>query len=316
MRALPPITTVAVLGTGSMGTGIAAACAKSGFDVLFASRSRERAAASARRLSATTPPGRVQATEMTVAGIGRADLVIESVIEEEETKSALLERVESCVPDSTVVATNTSSLSIADMQQKLRAPGRFLGLHFLLPAEWTPLVEVIPGPATVRYVQQRCLRFVEGLGKQAILVSRERPGFVWNRLQFAMLREAVHLLTEGIASAEDIDRAVSLGLAPRWLAAGPLGTADLGGPELFAALATRLFPYLCGSGAPPAVLRDARGDAGVTNRTAVELAQLGRLRDEILRRLFEFLRSVEEQTELLPGESAAQQTDRHGASKA
>jgi 3-hydroxybutyryl-CoA dehydrogenase len=120
------------------------------------------------------------------------------------------------------------------------------------------VVEVIAGSRTDADAHERLVALVEGMGKHALVVRRDIPGFIWNRLQFAVLRECLHLLEEGVADAESIDAAVSDGLAPRWLAGGPLATADLGGVETFRSAAEQLFGVLSDAGTVPGRLDGAR----------------------------------------------------------
>ena len=152
--------------------------------------------------------------------------------------------MESWSPPDAILATNTSSLRIADIAAALTRPERFAGLHFLKPGHLTAVVEVVPGPATDAAVVADLGARAEAMGKAPLVVRADVPGFIWNRIQFAVLRECLHMLEAGVADAADIDAAVSDGLAPRWMAAGPLATADLGGLEVFATISAQLFPHL------------------------------------------------------------------------
>jgi 3-hydroxybutyryl-CoA dehydrogenase len=279
------INTVAVIGTGRMGFSIAAACAQGGFSVRIVSRSTERATAAARELNARQPSHPIVAETLNSERLSDVDLIIETIVEDFEAKADVLRAVESRVPKRTIIATNTSSLSITELKGILRTQERFVGLHFLYPANRTHLVEVITDPGCDAAVRQQCLQFVAHLGKRSISVAADTPGFVWNRLQFALLREALYLLDAGVASAEDIDKAVSIGLAPRWLTAGPLATADLGGVELFAALAERLFPSLSCANVPPESLLTAARGGGLRQLSDTQVDDLRQLRDAVLDRV-------------------------------
>jgi 3-hydroxybutyryl-CoA dehydrogenase len=186
----------------------------------------------------------VASAPLAEASFSATDLVIETVVEDAGIKTELLRAVERWLPDESLIATNTSSLSIGLLAAELRRPQRFAGFHFLYPAHLTGTVEVVPGPATMPAAVDRLARLAEQMGRTPLVLRRDVPGFVWNRLQFAILRECLYLLDEGLSDPATIDAAVSEGLAPRWLAAGPLATVDLGGLETFRRAAEQLFPVL------------------------------------------------------------------------
>ena len=249
-----------VLGTGSMAPEIAAALAAAGGPVVVCGRSPERAAQAARRATDLAGGGEITAMPLDAAAVARAGLVVETVAEDLAVKRELLARVEGWCPEDAVLATNTSSLRIADIASALARPERFAGLHFLKPGHLTAVVEVVPGPATGPEVVAALQARAEAMGKAALVVRADVPGVIWNRIQFAVLRECLHMLEAGVADAADIDAAVSDGLAPRWMAAGPLATADLGGLAVFATISGQLFPHLAdGHAAPSELTRRAEG---------------------------------------------------------
>jgi 3-hydroxybutyryl-CoA dehydrogenase len=253
-----PVVGVVVVGTGRMAPGIAAAAAGTGARVRVVGRNTERAKQAAARARNTC----VCAAALTAAAFKGADLVIETVIEDRRIKSALLSSIEAWIAAETIVVSNTSSLSIEDLARSLTHPKRFAGLHFLNPADLTPVVEVIAGPQTSRSTLKRLTSFAVRMGKTPLVVRKDTPGFIWNCLQFALLRECLRLLDEGVADISAIDAAVADGLAPRWLAAGPFGTADLGGLDTFRRAAQKLFPALAASGeVSPSLVRRAEDRA-------------------------------------------------------
>jgi 3-hydroxybutyryl-CoA dehydrogenase len=136
----------------------------------------------------------------------------------------------------------------------------------LNPADETLVVEVAGGTLSSDEAIDAGCRFVESLGKHPIRVQRDVKGYIWNRLQFAMLRECLHLLESGVADAADIDLAVTAGLAPRWLAAGPLATADLGGLQTFASISDQLFPVLDARTEGSELLRARASEGGSLRR--------------------------------------------------
>ena len=242
---------VVIVGTGRMAPGIAVACRHAGMDVRIAGRDAARAAAAAGEAGVAPAP-------LARESFDGATLVIETIVEDLAVKRELLARIEQWTAPDTVAATNTSSLSIDALAEALERPERFAGLHFLFPAERTDVVEVIAGSRTAADARELLIALVEGMGKHPLVLRRDIPGFIWNRLQFAVLRECLHLLEEGVADAESIDAAVSDGLAPRWLAGGPLATADLGGLETFRSVARQLFCVLSDAAAVPGRLDGER----------------------------------------------------------
>lgn len=243
-----------VVGTGSMGPEIAAAFAAAGFETRIAGRTAAGRADAARRATDLAGGRPVVSAPIDAPGFAEADVVVESIVEDLAAKHELLARIEPWCDPRAVIATNTSSLTIADIAAGLASPERFAGLHFLKPAHLTGVVEIIPGggtsPGTVEVLKDVAAQ----LGKAPLVARRDVPGFIWNRIQFAVLRECLHMLEAGVASAEDIDAAVADGLAPRWVAAGPLATADLGGLATFATICDLLFPHLANDVAAPAAI--------------------------------------------------------------
>jgi 3-hydroxybutyryl-CoA dehydrogenase len=192
-----------------------------------------------------------------------ADLVLESVPERTELKRELLAQAEAAMPDDAILATNTSSLPLDDLAEHLRRPERFLGLHWFNPAHLVPLVEVVPASATDPAIVDRSIAVLEVAGKRPLRLGRSVPGFVANRLQYALIREALQLLEDGVADAEGIDLVLTECLGPRWAVVGPLRSTDLAGVETAIAVARQLFPELA--------------DAREPQRVLLELAEQGRL---------------------------------------
>lgn len=256
--------TAVIVGTGLMAPGIAAAVATSGATVAIAGRRAEAARSAAERAGALSGT-QISAVGLDERGLSGATLVLETIAEDATAKAELLGQLESWLPQSAIIASNTSSLSLAALSDALAVPSRFAGLHFLNPANLTALVELTPAPATAPATVALLRRLVLAMGKRAIVLRHEVHGFVWNRLQAALLREALWLLAADVCDADDIDAAVSHGLAPRWVAAGPLATADLGGLETFSRICDQLFPLLAADQAAPAEIR-SRAQSGSSLR--------------------------------------------------
>lgn len=226
-----------VVGTGLTAPFLARAFAQAGARVALAGRSEERARAAAADAGCEWAP-------LSGEGLAGADLVVESVVEDAEVKRELLPRLEAWLSGRAILATNTSGLSIDLLGEGLARPERFAGYHFLTPAHQTAVVEVVAGSRTEQETVDALAAFGRRMGKRPILCRHDVPGFVWNRLQAALLREALHLVESGVADVESIDAAVSDGLAPRWLATGPFAIADLGNIDVWAAVARNVFPSL------------------------------------------------------------------------
>ncbi len=276
MPPAPPFRRAVVIGTGRMAPGLGAALVGAGCDVSVAGRvpGRARLAADA---AAQLAGREVGATGIDAEALAGADLVVENIVEDLTAKRELLQRIEPWLETGAVVASNTSSLRVGDMADGMERPGRLAALHFLFPAHRSPLVEVMPGPATDADVVERLVDLVRAMGRVPIQVRVDSTGLVWNRLQAALLREALQMLEDGVADAATIDACIELGLARRWVATGPLTTAELGGLDTFARVTTILFPDLSAATEPPERLR-----TGVRPMDDAARAAATRLREQAL----------------------------------
>jgi 3-hydroxybutyryl-CoA dehydrogenase len=256
------VNKIVVVGSGRMAPGIAAAGAATGSNVVVVGRSLDRANAAV-RTAAELGADRVEAATLDGGALDSADLVIETVVEDAAAKEAVLAEVETLAPPGAVLTTNTSGLRISALAAELRRPEQFAGLHFLYPAHLTGVVEVIPGVRTSSETIRSLEEVVRAMGKTPLSLTLDVAGGIWNRLQFALLREALFLLDSGVADPATIDAAVSDGLAPRWVASGPLATADLGGLDTFSRAAAAIMPTLDRSTDVPMSLRSrAQNRAG------------------------------------------------------
>jgi len=241
---LADVKTVAVIGAGTMGAGIAQTCAAAGLQVSMRDIEQRFVDGGFRRIREPLAK-RVERGKMTQAevdailsnirgavdlkeAVGGAQLVIEAIFEKMEIKKELYAELDRLCPTDVVFASNTSSLSITEMASATKRPDRVVGMHFFNPAPVMKLVEVIRGSETsddtVRLVRDLCTR----LGKDAVEV-KESPGFVVNRLLVPMMNEAFNLLQEGVASPEDIDKAMKLGTN---MPMGPFELADYTGLDI------------------------------------------------------------------------------------
>ena len=244
---------VAVVGAGTMGAGIARIFANGGARVRLMARRRESLEAARERLG----DSEVRTTTSLEEALDGAQLVVETIVEEAQPKRAVLARAEELAAPGALVTTNTSSLPLAALESGLQRPERFAGLHFLNPPELVEVVEVVGGERTAPSTLETLAGWMRKLGKAPIVVRRDTPGFVVNRLQYALLREAYALVDSGIASFEDVDRAVTHGLGARWAAIGPFETMDLAGLDVHAAVAANLWPQLSNTTEPSPSIAEA-----------------------------------------------------------
>jgi 3-hydroxybutyryl-CoA dehydrogenase len=200
--------------------------------------------------------GRIE-TRLDLGG-GPYDVVVETITEDLTAKRELLSRAEAMLAEDGVICSNTSSLAIEELAVAVEDPGRLAGWHWFHPADLIELVEIVPGDGTRPTTLDRLAAWSLTLGKTPIVLTRDTAGFVANRLQYALVREAYALVAEGVCSVADLDAAVTRGLGPRWSVIGPFATMDLAGLEVHAAVARRLFPLLSRRQDVPELLEEAR----------------------------------------------------------
>ena len=238
---------VVVAGAGTMGASLAQVYAQAGWETVLWNRSvsgLERAGdlialnqeAFVReglldKEESDALVGRIQMTTDRAA-FSDAALVVENIVEKLDAKQAFWAEISALVPEEALLATNTSGLKITEIAKACRHPERFMGQHWLNPPHLLPLCEIIAGEKTSPENVQKMRALVQGLGKQPVVVA-DINGFLINRLQFAMLREALHIVDTGAATVEDVDTALKAGMGLRYAALGPFGVADFGGLDTF-----------------------------------------------------------------------------------
>jgi 3-hydroxybutyryl-CoA dehydrogenase len=288
---------VAIIGGGLMGAQIGCEYALGGHDVVFHARDldgvRVRVDAafslvSAHRLrtegEVAKAAQRVSMGADAAAAAGRADLVVESLPEDLELKASVLRPACAVAPDA-VVATNTSSLSISAIGEAIGRPLKTVGTHYLNPPLLMRPVEVIAGERTSRETVAFVRTALLDLGKLPIVVQRDVPGFVWNRLQFALVRECTWLVENGVASAEEVDTVVREGLARRWGRVGPLRAIALGGVDTWNRSGRNIVPELSNTSKLPDLSGIAIMDGDLAADAAARDAGLARdLRNDHPRR--------------------------------
>lgn len=196
-----------------------------------------------------------------------AEIVFEAVSEDPDTKRAVFAELERQVAPDTVIASNTSAIPITILQRDLAHPDRLIGMHWAEPAHLTRFMEIIAGDATDPDIGPRLHELAQRWGKEPTLVKRDVRGFVTNRIMYAMIREAFHLVETGVASVEDVDRSVRNDIGGWAGLAGPFRWMDLTGIPAYGAVMRDLLPDLCNSTEVPALMRDtvASGALGTAN---------------------------------------------------
>jgi 3-hydroxybutyryl-CoA dehydrogenase len=263
-----------------MGAGIARIFADGGAEVRLTARRQESLGAARERAGDV-----VQMTTDLDEALTGVDLVVETIVEELEPKRVVLARAEELATHDAILTTNTSSLSVDDVGGELQRPERFAGLHFLNPPELVQVVEIIGGARTAPATLETLRAWMEKLSKAPVVVRLDVPGFVVNRLQYALLREAYALVDAGVCSFEDVDRAVTAGLGARWAAIGPFQTMDLAGLDVHAAVAENLWPELTTTSKPSRSIEAARARGRI--RADFDAEELKARRDRVLRLLRE-----------------------------
>lgn len=274
---------IGVVGVGLLGRGIVACLLAQEFPVIAVARTDEEHAAALpliagmldelaaqRELSTEVHESwRSRLTQTTrIDDLAGCRFVIESVTEDLETKQAVFDALERTVSPEAVIASNTSAIPISVLQQTRKHPGRFIGMHWAEPAHATRFLEIIRGEATADETIAHTEQLARQVGKDPTVCRKDIPGFIVNRVGYAMYREALQLVADGVADFETVDRSLrnTLGL---WAAScGPFRWIDLtGGPELYARAMERVLPTLAAGGTVPRPIADlaAEGARGIAN---------------------------------------------------
>ncbi|MCY6485324.1 3-hydroxyacyl-CoA dehydrogenase family protein [Clostridium aestuarii] len=257
------IKKVMVLGAGTMGHGIAQLCAEAGLEVNMFDVSSENLNKGYESIEKSlsllmsnnkitqqekdTVLSKINLSKSLEEAVDDIQLVIECIVENLAVKQKVYAELESLCDPSVILATNTSGLSPTAISQNLKHPERVVVAHFWCPPELIPLVEVVPGEKTSSEVVEKTMGWVEAIGKKAVRMNKECLGFIGNRLQLALLREAIYIVEQGWADPEEVDKAVEYGLGRRLPVTGPLRSADLGGLDIFYNISSYLFKDLCNS---------------------------------------------------------------------
>lgn len=273
--------TAAVIGTGMMGPGIAMSLALGGVRAAILSRSAESAAAGLAKARqqlklleenglvaperAAAAAQRISATADFDSAVSSADLVIESAPENMAFKQDLFRRLDSIAKPAAALASNTSGLSITAIASACTRPERVITTHFWNPPHLMPLVEIVCGEKTDRTLAEALRQLLAACGKKPVVVKRDTPGQLGNRLQMALVREAAHIIEAGIADAEDVDEVVRNSFGLRFPVYGLLEHMDMVGLDMSGAICDYVSTDLYNEPRAPQIVRDkmAAGDLGV-----------------------------------------------------
>jgi 3-hydroxybutyryl-CoA dehydrogenase len=274
---------IGIVGLGLLGRGIAACFLGNGFQVVAMDHNEDQHAEAREQIAAMMreliklggfDPRLVDEWQTRYTGVTSLEklkgctFVVESVTEDVATKEAVFDSLESLLPPTTVIATNTSAIPISQLQQHRKIPARFVGMHWAEPAHATRFLELIRGEKTSDETLQAAATMGRRLGKEPCICQRDIPGFIVNRIGYAMYREALNLLQSGVADAASIDCAMRNALGLWASICGPLRWVDItGGPELYERAMRHVFPTLSNSTEVPAVMQQLakEGARGITN---------------------------------------------------
>lgn len=249
-----PIQSVLVCGYGTMGRGVANLFAKGGFDVTVLTRGPSRLK--------DLPSGVTAAAALPA---DPPDLVMENYPEDLVAKQALFRQLEDAYGEHPVWSTNTSGLDLTELASALENKQNFIGVHFLQPADAFPLAEAVRIAETADETVERTLAALARVGLDAVVLNKPVIGFLFNRLQHAMLHEAYHMMEQGWVTAEDIDKYARLAFGPRMCVTGIIEQKDIGGLDVNAASQRSIIPHLHHAAKPVQMVQDmaARGEFGV-----------------------------------------------------
>lgn len=279
------IRTIAVVGAGAMGHAIAQEFARVGYAVNLYDLTEEKLAqalenvkanlelmvdvglATAEQAAAT--PGRILTGTDLALTVSEADVVLEVAPEDVPLKKGLFSRLDELCPPHAILASSSSTIMPSILGAATQRPDRVLVAHYMMPPYLMRLVEVVRGPETSDETVKVMCELLGRQGKTPVVLQKEVPGFLVNRLQSALLREAFSLLDQGVVSAEDIDKAFTGALGPRWAAAGPFELMSIQAPRGWMNVLKRLLPVIESSTAPPRILEQKVADieSGATTDT-------------------------------------------------
>lgn len=273
----------AIIGLGTMGPGIAATLSRAGIAVSCFDANADQRASAAQRFQAAS--GVLAALGMTdrsrgaaiavcnslADSVAGADLVLENVSEKLETKAEVFRQIETVVDSDCIMASDTSGIPISKIQDFVAAPERVVGMHWSNPPHIIPMIEVIAGARTAPRVVEWTVDLIKSIGLLPVVVQKDVPGFVENRVLYALLRECVDLVERGVIDAEGLDTCVSWGIGYKLSVVGPMALLDMAGLDIYQAVGSYLNKELCSRGdvAKFVTERTGQGKLGIKSRGGV-----------------------------------------------
>ena len=258
------ITNVLVVGGGVMGSGIASKFIANGLDVQIYSRKGLSYDSLAKRIKDNLRSIKKKSnfeyfqihSDLDKVSYKNLDIVIESLPEDLNLKKIFFKEITELATNKTIITSNSSGFPISEITKSLKFQQRFYGLHFFMPAQIVPLVEIVCSSKSDLNIQRKLYDWLIYNMYKPIIVKKDLPGFVANRIQAALMREAWHLIEKNIANYEDIDKAVQYGFGFRYLSSGPMMQKEYSGHDTSYKVSKFLFPHLCDSKVPSKKLKE------------------------------------------------------------
>ncbi len=312
---------VVVIGVGMMGPGIAAVSALAGDRTILVHSDPDRALGAVARANehidqlangglagpeaATRAKSLVESEVELESAVRGADLIVEAVTENLRVKQRLFARLDELADPSAIITSNTSGLRITEIAKRMKHPERAATTHFWFPAHLVPLVEVVMGNYTSADTSETLRRVLNGWGKSPVIVKRDLPGQLANRILQAIIREAVSIVDSGLASADDVDTAIKAGMAIRLPVWGPLEHIDAVGLDLALSVQRDVLPGLNNKPGPSGYLESlcANGDLGAKTGKGFydwslkSMPKLAACRDTFIMETVRLLKSMRERGE-------------------
>ncbi|AJY45008.1 5-formyl-3-hydroxy-2-methylpyridine 4-carboxylate 5-dehydrogenase [Martelella endophytica] len=273
---------IAIIGLGTMGPGMAARLARGGLDVTaydIAPAALERAStmiATAEKVLdtlgiAATGDNPVKLTSDLAEAVADADLVIENVPEKAEIKASVYRQIDALIGADVIVASDTSGIPITSLQEHISNPARMVGMHWSNPPHIIPMIEVIAGAKTAPETSEAIKQLIRSLGLLPVTVKKDVPGFVENRVLYALLREVIDLVEQGVVDPEDIDTCVSWGIGYKLAVIGPMALLDMAGLDIYHSVSSFLNADLADRKDVPDLVKEkiAAGTLGLKSGSGV-----------------------------------------------
>ncbi|WP_180898265.1 5-formyl-3-hydroxy-2-methylpyridine 4-carboxylate 5-dehydrogenase [Martelella soudanensis] len=292
---------IAIIGLGTMGPGMAARLARGGVEVTaydIAPAALERASAMIATANAVldtlgitaTADNPVKLTSNLAEAVADADLVIENVPEKPEIKASVYRQIDALIGPDVIVASDTSGIPITSLQEHISNPARMVGMHWSNPPHIIPMIEVIAGAHTAPETSEAIKDLIRSLGLLPVTVKKDVPGFVENRVLYALLREVIDLVEQGVVDPEDIDTCVSWGIGYKLAVIGPMALLDMAGLDIYQSVSSFLNADLADRKDVPELISKKiaagtlglKSGSGVYDYTPEKIAELQKRRAEKL----------------------------------